>query len=268
MINDLWKRKLEGLLYCPGFLSCREEIRLESFVCMGTRASAHPCNSLETFGAVGYAACSMREQRAKSTNCRIKSRSFISLPVCWGGQHQVNVQDSEDGHWGPFSSMKKAIRKFLKTSVKSFSGWPALCCSNEHTCWEGAIVLHKPAAPELCVVKLVLAQFKAAVSGLGILWLLSEGLHVLYSRNSWSCSCCAALEKQFGEGCWQFLLRGCLLWVFFPFLLPMHWIPGAMIYRNSNMKGTLQGIISIWAGCSSRIFGSPTPDTLIWIVNE
>lgn len=79
---------------------------------------------------------------------------------------------------------KKAIRKLLKTSVKSFSGWPALCQSNENTWWEGAIVLHKPAAPELCVVEVVSVLFWAAEPALGTLWLLSEGLQVPYSRTA------------------------------------------------------------------------------------
>lgn len=72
--------------------------------------------------------------------------------------------------------------------------------------WEGTIVLHKPAAPELCVAELVSVLFKAALPDLGILCLLSEGLQVLYSRKSWSCSSCAALlerslEKDVGSFC-------------------------------------------------------------------
>lgn len=85
MLNDLWEREMEGL--CTVLVSCREEIGLESSVCMGTEASADPRNSLESTGAVGCAACSTGEQRAKSISCRIKSKSFISLPVCWGEQH-------------------------------------------------------------------------------------------------------------------------------------------------------------------------------------
>lgn len=70
--------------------------------------------------------------------------------------------------------------------------------------------------------------FKTAVPGLGILWLLCEGLQVSYSGSSWSCSCCAALlegslGKDVGRMLAVFLLRECLLWVFFSFLLPVHW---------------------------------------------
>lgn len=166
-------------------VSWRKEIGLESSLCMGVRVSADSCNSLGSTAAVGSGACSMGEQRAKSISCRIKSRSFISLPVCWGEQHSGLCT----GFWGwvlrPIQfPEKKAIRKLLKTSVKSFSGWPALCQSNENTWWEGAIVLHKPAAPELCVVEVVSVLFWAAEPALGTLWLLSEGLQVPYSRTA------------------------------------------------------------------------------------
>lgn len=70
---------MEDLCTVP--VSWRKEVELESSVCMGTRASADPCNSLESSGAVGCAACSMGEQRAKSISCSIKSRAFISLSV-------------------------------------------------------------------------------------------------------------------------------------------------------------------------------------------
>lgn len=253
MLNDVWEREMGGL--CTVLVSWRKEIGLESSVCMGTRASADPCNSLESTGAVECAACSMGEQRARSISCRIKSRSFISL--YWREQDLGPCT----GFWGwalrPIQphTLKEAIRKLLKTSVKSFSGWPALCWSNEKKCWEGAIVLHKPAAPELCVMELVSVLFKAAVPGLGILWLLSGGLQVSYSGNSWSCSCPAALlerslGKDVGSFCWESVSCG----FFFPFCCLCTGIPRAVIYRNSNMKGTLQGIISIWTGCSSRMF--------------
>lgn len=138
MLNGLWERETEVL--CTVLVSWRKEIGLESSVCMGMRANSESCNSLESTGAVGSAACSMGEQGAKSISCRIKSWSFISLPVCWDEQHS----DQCAGFWGwalrpiefPEESNKevtedKCQKFFRMTSFVLKSGRVLLCYTNQ-----------------------------------------------------------------------------------------------------------------------------------------